>query len=98
MFRVLLSSGTQNSRIPEFAAIFGKSQAAVDQVSAAFSGGTLEERGLCAAEASRHAGAYANNEGRGHPDQSPGFGSSTSPWSQRRNFTLTQGTTYLLRE
>lgn len=70
----------------------------MDQVSAAFSGGALEERGLCVAKASRHAGAYSNNEGIGHLDQSSGVGSPTSPWSQRRNFTLTQGTTYLSKE
>lgn len=78
--------------------IFGKSQPAVNQVSAASDGGALEERGLCVAEASRHAGAYCNNEGMRHLDQSSGVSSPTSSWSQRRNFTLTQGTTYLLKE
>lgn len=87
MFGEHTSSGKENTRMGLLRSL-GKSWPAVDQASAALSGGALEERGLCVDEVSRHAGAYCNNEAIRHPS---GVSSPTSPWSQREEFHAYSG-------
>lgn len=60
-------------------------------MSAAFSGGALEERELCVAEVSRHAGAYCNSEGLRHLDPSSEVSNSTKPLKPKGEIS------YLLR-
>lgn len=59
-------------------------------MSAALSGGALEEGGLCAAD-SRLPGAYCNNEGLRHLDQSSGILTQPNLWSQRKEFHAYSG-------
>lgn len=76
MFRVHVSSGSRCQEEDGLVEIFGKSSGPnVSQPRQRSLGGG----GLCVTEVSRHTGAYCNNEGLRHPDQSSGVSNLTKP-------------------
>lgn len=83
----------------DFAAIFGKSQEAVDAVASSLWCSLGGRR--CAAEASRHAGAYHSNEGvEGIRARAPGLVAQPAPGAKEefhaysRDHPLVEGMSY----